>query len=87
MEEKKERRIWRHGFFDRHTVPGVIILTILAFAVPQFLIGGIFSIPGAIISNGDMQVITIFSEIGTVFGAFVILSFSGDCSILNTREA
>jgi len=72
---KKERRVWRHGFFDKLTIPGVIVLTILGFIIAQFLIGGIFGIPGIILSNGDRTTMTVFSEIGTIFGAFVLLSF------------
>lgn len=75
--ENRQRKILSHPFCDRYTIPAFIVIVVLAFVLSELLIGGfIGGMIGTTISGGDptSETATIFAEIGTLIGGFVILA-------------
>lgn len=75
--ESKQRKVIRHPFGDRYTIPAFIVFVAFAFGISELLIGGIIGgVIGAAISGGDTTstAMTVSTEIGTMIGGFMVLA-------------
>ena len=75
---KKERKVLKHPFYDRFTIPGAIILFLLAWLVyQQFFagfIGGFIQVFLSIVSPEKAWIGNIVGDLAAIFGAFLVLS-------------
>ena len=75
---KKQKKVIGHPFYDRHTILGAIVITLIAFLLYQVVFAGIIGLAGRLIAalnsmENTEQVGMLFSEIGAIAGGFILL--------------
>ena len=75
--ETKENKIFKHPFYDKHTILGTFALTVLGMLFSQAVIGTIAGFGYSFIT-GDHDHhglgFTIATYLGSIIGAFIILA-------------
>lgn len=74
-EEKKGKRIIKHPFLDKHTIPGIIFLSVFSMIMVQAVLGGfigiVLGVPAAMISREFSNNVVFM---GVVVSSFIMLA-------------
>lgn len=72
---KKEKKILKHPFYDRHTVLGAVVITIIGMMIAQLLVAGIINGIYVVITGSAEKVSTTAVGLGSTLGAIAALAF------------
>lgn len=73
MTSSKQKQSFIYSFFDKRTVPSVIVLWITGLIIAQFLPGTLFAVIAGKIFGKNEETALMFLQFGSIVGSFVLL--------------